>query len=132
MKDPLHEIQLRADRLMIGALVALFGLTLVLAPQYNTWKGAFLVGLPALAIPLAAMWLAPGSAVSRLIVAAALMVFTALNIHQAYGMVEMHFGVFVLLAFLLCYRDWRPIVLAAAIVAVHHFTFNFFQELDDK
>ena len=62
-------------------------------------------------------------------VAAMLMVFCALNIHQAYGMIELHFGIFVCLAFLLCYRDWRPIVFGAAVTAVHHLSFNYFQEL---
>jgi methyl-accepting chemotaxis protein len=39
-------------------------------------------------------------------------------------MIELHFGIFVCLAFLLCYRDWRPIALAAAVTAVHHLSFN--------
>jgi methyl-accepting chemotaxis protein len=67
--------------------------------------------------------------VTRLVIAAALMVFCALNIHQAYGMIELHFGIFVLLAFLLCYRDWRPIVTGALVAAVHHLSFNYFQQL---
>jgi methyl-accepting chemotaxis protein len=35
----------------------------------------------------------------------------------------------VLLAFLLCYRDWRPIVVGAGVAAVHHLSFNYFQQL---
>lgn len=58
-----------------------------------------------------------------------LMVFCALNIHQSYGMIELHFGIFVCLAFLLCYRDWRPIVFGALVAALHHLSFNYFQEL---
>jgi len=45
-------------------------------------------------------------------------------------MIELHFGVFVILAFLLCYRDWIPIVISAAVVAVHHLIFNYLQELN--
>lgn len=55
--------------------------------------------------------------------------FSALNIHQAYGLTELHFGIFVLLAFLLCYRDWRPVVMAAGVAAVHHLSFSYFQEM---
>jgi len=57
------------------------------------------------------------------------MVFSALHIHQAAGINELHFGIFVLLAFLLCYRDWFVIVVAAAVIAVHHLLFNYLQEL---
>jgi methyl-accepting chemotaxis protein len=57
------------------------------------------------------------------------MFFSALHIHQAMGMTELHFGIFVLLAFLLSYRDWRPIVIAAAVAAVHHLSFNYLQTL---
>jgi methyl-accepting chemotaxis protein len=35
----------------------------------------------------------------------------------------------VLLAFLLCYRDWRPILMAAGVAAVHHVSFYYLQEL---
>ena len=71
----------------------------------------------------------PGSLATRLTVAAMLMVFCALNIHQSYGMIELHFGIFVCLAFLLCYRDWRPIAFGAVVTAIHHLSFNYFQEL---
>lgn len=45
------------------------------------------------------------------------------------GMAEFHFGIFVLLAFLLCYQDWRVIVIAAAVAAAHHLSFNYLQQL---
>jgi methyl-accepting chemotaxis protein len=65
--------------------------------------------------------------VTRCTIAAALMIFTGLHIQQVHGMIEMHFGVFVLLAFLLFYRDWVPLVVAVGVVAVHHFAFDFLQ-----
>ncbi|GIX39195.1 MAG: hypothetical protein KatS3mg128_0244 [Silanimonas sp.] len=58
---------------------------------------------------------------------AAFMVLSAGLIQVAGGMIEMHFSIFVLLAFLLIYRDWRPIVLAAAVIAVHHLGFALAQ-----
>lgn len=39
----------------------------------------------------------------------------------------LHFGVFVVLAFLLEYLDWRVIVLGAVMFAVHHFAFDRLQ-----
>ena len=127
--DPLFHTHVRADRLMVGALWALAVLSFALAPWYQTWGLAVAIGIPAAGIPSLMAYAFPGSLATRLTVATALMVFCALNIHQAFGMIELHFGIFVLLAFLLCYRDWRPIVLGAGVAALHHLSFNFFQEL---
>jgi methyl-accepting chemotaxis protein len=43
-----------------------------------------------------------------------------LHIHQAQGLLEMHFGVFVIIAFTAIYRDWVPFIVVAAAIAVHH------------
>ena len=93
---------------MVGVLAGLLILTFALAPRYDTWQLALVVGVPAALIPGALAFIFPGSLLTRMSVAASLMVFCALNIHQMYGLAELHFGIFVLLAFLLCYRDWRP------------------------
>jgi methyl-accepting chemotaxis protein len=53
--------------------------------------------------------------------------FVILHIQLARGMTEFHFGVFVTLALVLVYRDWRPIVLTAALFAVHHVLFDRLQ-----
>ncbi|XZG69635.1 methyl-accepting chemotaxis protein [Chitinibacteraceae bacterium HSL-7] len=116
-----------ADRLMLQTLAALMLLSLGLAPWYGTWGPALLIGLPAL---LLGGWLyrsASGQLVCRIGMAAALMVFAALIIHQGRGLIELHFTIFVLLAFLLYYRDWKPLVTGAAVIAVHHVLFAILQ-----
>ncbi|MDQ2819002.1 MAG: methyl-accepting chemotaxis protein [Pseudomonadota bacterium] len=118
-----------ADRLMLGILWGLFGMALALSSLHDTWHWAWLIGLPAVLVPMAMMHFYPGERPARLAVGVAFMVFCALHIHQAAGKNEVHFGIFVLLAFLLCYRDWTVIVAAAATVALHHLTFNYLQEL---
>jgi methyl-accepting chemotaxis protein len=120
---------LRADRLMCGILWCLFAFALALSGLFDTLRWALLVGLPAALVPTLLVLVAGGTRLSRMAVGAALMVFCALHIHQAAGRTELHFGIFVLLAFLLCYRDWSVIVVAAATVAVHHLSFNYLQEL---
>jgi len=50
-----------------------------------------------------------------------------LQINLGRGTIEFHFGVFVTLALLLVYRDWRPIVASAAFFAVHHVLFDRLQ-----
>jgi methyl-accepting chemotaxis protein len=51
----------------------------------------------------------------------------ALQIQLAGGQLEFHFGVFVVLAFLLVYLDWTVIVFGAALFAVHHIAFDRMQ-----
>ena len=128
-RDPLQATHIRADRLMVGVLWCLAILSFALAPWHDTWVWALNIAIPAAVVPTFMAYALPGSLATRLTVAAMLMVFCALNIHQSYGMIELHFGVFVLLAFMLCYRDWRPIAFAAVVTAVHHLAFNYFQEL---
>lgn len=67
-----------------------------------------------------------GTRIYRFIVAALLMLFAALLIHLSGGLIEMHFQIFVALAFLILYYDWLPIVIAAVLIAVHHVLFNAF------
>jgi methyl-accepting chemotaxis protein len=118
----------KADRLFLVVLWALFATSLALAVVYDSLMPAVAAGLPFALVPSALILAAPGRLVTRLSVAVSLMLFCALNIHQAHGMTELHFGIFVLLAFLVCYQDWRVIIAAAATAAVHHLTFNYLQE----
>jgi methyl-accepting chemotaxis protein len=118
-----------ADRLMLGIVWALFAVSLALSPVHDTLQWALLIGLPTAALTTALLLLRGGLRSTSMVVAAAMMVMAALHIHQAAGMTEVHFGIFVLLAFLLCYRDWAVVVTAAAVIAVHHLSFNYLQEL---
>lgn len=119
----------RADRLMLCVLWVLFIAALGLAGLHDTLKWALFVGLPTALIASALVLYAGGKRLTRMFIGAAIMIMTALHIHQAAGVTEAHFGIFVLLALLLCYRDWSVIVVAAAVVAVHHLSFNYLQEL---
>lgn len=119
--------RIRADRLMTGTLLAILLVSLLVAAFTDSWRVSLLVGVPALLVPVFIYRAAPGSLASRMAVASAFMVFSALLIQQTRGMIEAHFGIFVLLAFLLFYRDWRPLIAAAALIAVHHLAFNYMQ-----
>jgi methyl-accepting chemotaxis protein len=119
----------QADRLMVGILWGLFFMGLALSGLHDTLGWALAVGLPAALVPTALVAVAGGRRSTRIVVAVALMVFCALHIHEAAGRTELHFGIFALLAFLLCYRDWSVIVAAAGTIAVHHLSFSYLQEL---
>ncbi|WP_229259047.1 methyl-accepting chemotaxis protein [Duganella flavida] len=126
--DPLQAIAVQADKMMLCVLWALQLFSLALAGIHDTWMVALLVGLPAAGLPTLLHFSAPGSVLTRCVVAASVMVFAGLNIHQGAGLTELHFGIFVYLAFLLAYRDWKPIVVAAGVAAVHHLSFHYLQE----
>lgn len=79
------------------------------------------------AVAAVAYVLAPGTLASRLVLSFVQVSLVALHIQLARGMLEFHFGVFVTLALLLVYLDWRPIVWAAALFAVHHVVFDRLQ-----
>ncbi len=126
-KTYLFTIRRSGDRLLLCVVGVLLVMAFALAPLYGTWGEAFAIGAPTAGVVAWLVATRPGELVTRCTIAAALMIFTGLHIHQVHGMIEMHFGVFVLLAFLLCYRDWVPLVVAVGVVAVHHFAFDFLQ-----
>jgi methyl-accepting chemotaxis protein len=78
---------------------------------------------------LLAAALRPGSLLTRLAMAFSLSGLVVLQIQLSGGTLEFHFGVFVTLALLMVYLDWRPIVFGAALFAVHHVLFDRLQDL---
>jgi len=119
-----------ADKLMSMTLVALVAISFFIGYSNGTQFEALAIGVPALVIPLLFVKTMPGSVIARISLAAAFMVLSALFIQQTRGMNEAHFSIFILLAFLLYYRDWKPIFAAALVIAVHHISFNYFQTYD--
>jgi methyl-accepting chemotaxis protein len=117
----------RGHRLMLILSVGLLLTSFALAGWYGTWLEAIAIGIPALAVPAIMARISPQALITRIAFGFGFMIFAALHIHQAHGMLEMHFGIFVLLAFLLYYRDPWPIIGAAGLIAVHHLGFNYLQ-----
>ena len=70
---------------------------------------------------------ARGTLFSSLVLTTVQVALVALHIQLAHGELEYHFGVFVTLALLLVYLDWKPILLAAGLFAVHHVLFDRLQ-----
>jgi len=61
-----------------------------------------------------------GKPITRHVVAIAQMVMAGLLIHVSGGRIETHFQVFVSLAFLASYRDWRILIPATLVVLADH------------
>ncbi|OAX55895.1 methyl-accepting chemotaxis protein [Xanthomonas graminis] len=123
----LQKLAAAADRLFL-AVAAFFGLIgLAIAWRQGVWTPWLAVTLPTLMVIALQVQLYPGTLLSRCTMALGLMVLAAVLIQQAGGMTEIHFGVIVLIALLLYYRDWRPILVASAAIAVHHLLFFWLQ-----
>jgi len=125
--DGLAAFRASADRLLVGALAFHLLVCLVAAAFTDSWLAAITVGVPAFLVPLLLSRMAKGALVTRIAVGCAFMIFSALLIQQTHGAIEAHFGIFVLLAFLLLYCDWRPLLAAATLIAVHHVAFAWLQ-----
>ena len=85
----------------------------------HVWTAIFLGG----AISSFPIYLAlkhAGKPLTRYVIAVAQMLTSALLIHLTGGRIETHFHVFGSLAFLACYRDWKVLVPASAVVAIDH------------
>ncbi|MBA6419769.1 MULTISPECIES: methyl-accepting chemotaxis protein [Pseudomonas] len=118
---------LQADRVMLGVLWLCMLASLALASWYGTWAQALVVGGGTLMVMHGLHALGKGGRLFRCAIGAAFMVMAALHINQSRGTMEMHFSIFVLLAFLIYYRDWMPILVATLVIAVHHLMFFYLQ-----
>ena len=127
--DAMATVYRSADRMLLAVLAVCTAAAAALGLHYGELGLALAVGLPLLGVSAALVHGAPGSLATRLWMGFAFMAVTALQIQVARGLTELHFGFFVGLAFLLAYRDWKPIVAAAATAAVHHASFNVLQQL---
>ncbi|WP_349656771.1 methyl-accepting chemotaxis protein [Xanthomonas sp. 10-10] len=120
-------LAIKADRLFLWLAVLQSAGSLALAWSQGQWTTFLAVTLPSLMLMAWQVHANPGTRLTRITNALVLMALVAATIQQAHGLVEMHFGVFVILALLLYYRDWLPVVVAAGAIAVHHLAFYWLQ-----
>ena len=118
-----------SNLILLMTLLASGVAALAIGQHYGTLSLA--IGAVALLLALggAAFWLAPDRALGWIVLTTCNVAMVALHIQLGRGTIEFHFGVFVLLGLLLVYCDWRPIVLAAALFAVHHVGFDRLQAM---
>ncbi|WP_039988465.1 hypothetical protein [Paraglaciecola arctica] len=97
----------KTNKIFTYLFCALFLESLLLAFFFDSYISALVIGFPALLVPLYFNRTAPLAAITRHVSAMATMIFAALHIHQTNGLIEVHFEIFILLAFLIIYQDWR-------------------------
>jgi len=118
----------RADKTMLIVIGLMFAYSLGLSFMHDTLALAVIVGGATTLLAFLLFKFSPGRRTTRIYMGLALMMLTALQVHQAHGMIEMHFGFFAFLALLLYYHDWITVVVSAAFVAVHHLGFFYLQQ----
>lgn len=118
---------LTGDRVMVTAIVVSFAIALAIGAEYEQFRLAAAIGSVLAAGGLVGWWLNPGTLFSRLMLTTAQVLLVALHIQLGRGTTEFHFGVFVTLGLLMVYVDWRPLLLAAGLFAVHHVGFDRLQ-----
>ncbi|MGB0988070.1 MAG: methyl-accepting chemotaxis protein, partial [Pseudoalteromonas spongiae] len=117
----------KANRIFSAVLIGQFIITLIIAFFTDTWFEGIAIGLLIVALPLFLINTAPFASVTRHAVGIAVQLFAALHIQQAMGLTELHFEIFVMLAFLSFYRDWQVILSSVLFIAVHHILFFIVQ-----
>jgi signal transduction histidine kinase len=132
-REHLFQVQRQTD-LMFAALMAVqwvFAIVIALVVSPWAWEGkvrsvhvhvyaALILGGLLSGLPIAMVLRRPGWVANRYVIAVAQVLWSALFIHLTGGRIETHFHIFVSLAFLSFYRDWRVLVPATIVVAADH------------
>jgi len=121
----------RSDKILFWLIVLNWAIVSTVGGYgYGTYLfGAMAGGLLTL-IAAGAYFLMSGTLASRLIIAICLVSMSFILIQQHLGRIEMHFLIFVLLAFLVIYQDVLPMLAASLTVAIHHFLTNYLQSVN--
>jgi methyl-accepting chemotaxis protein len=117
------------DRIVLAALCLAGAASLAISQYYGAMTVALVVTGLLVVLGGASHAIGAGSLASRMVLALCLSGMVALHIQLGRGTLEFHFGVFVTLALLLVYRDWRPILASAGFFAVHHLLFDRLQAM---
>jgi len=117
----------KVNKIFSSVLVILFVESIALAFVYGTYTEALVIGLPAMLIPLWLMRVSPDATLTKHASALSAMIYACLHIHQLNGLIEVHFEIFILMAVLIIFSDWKVFISAVLLVAVHHLSFYFMQ-----
>ncbi len=127
VKTAMDHVSLQADRLMLVLVAIASLLAFPIGWHYTnmdiaSWAAPLLIALAGVLYACCA-----GRVVTRYALPLILCAAVALQIQVSLGTVEFHFGVFVTLALVMVYRQWRVVVACAVFFAVHHILFDRLQ-----
>jgi hypothetical protein len=138
-EEQLHARHVRVDRMFTWLFLVQYaaGIIAALTVSPYAWEGkvhtihlhvwvAVLGGAGIIILPILLSIFRPGTTLTRHVIAASQMLFSALLIHLTGGRIETHFHVFGSLAFLAFYLDWTVLITATVVVAGDHFLRGIF------
>ena len=113
---------------LLAVLIAGFSLlNIALAWRFDSLSATWPGSLAVIAAVSACWYLCREHWLSGVLVACLGAVAVGLHINALRGYPEAHFAVFVMIAAMMAYRHWLPVVTAAGAVAVHHLLVNELQ-----
>lgn len=115
------------DKVMMATTLGAWLLSLAYASQHGTWGLAIGLGGLFTLVNFAAIKVINHEQWTPAIIGVVFMCFVSLHVHQLQGMIEAHFGYFVLLAALFTYMNMLTLVCAAAAAAVLHVAIHMLQ-----
>ena len=135
----LHTRRVRVDRMFTWLFLAQYAAGIIAAVTISpyAWEGkvhtvdlhvwiAAAGGAGIIILPILLAVFRPGTVLTRHVIAASQMLFSALLIHLTGGRIETHFHVFGSLAFLAFYLDWTVLITGTVVVAADHFLRGLF------
>lgn len=127
IQHAIQAVSRQADGLMLVLIGVYALLALPIGGYYSSIDAALLVAPILIALALAVFTLCRGSAFSRYALPLLLCACVMLHIQVSLGTLEFHFGVFVTLALVMVYRQWRVVLACAVFFAIHHILFDRLQ-----
>lgn len=128
VKLQLKDDFIKADKFMlIIGVLAFVVVSFITSIRYSTYQFGMINGLIALALIGAGYFGFRGTTMGRIIIGIGLSIFPMIMIQQQLGMIEMHFVLFVIAAFLAIYKDITAILAATVAIAFHHILFFILQ-----
>ena len=129
IKDKLISNDIENDKLIL-ILIFIHWLvaSTLMAVSYNTYLFGFLNGAILTAISYITYRYYKGTVFSRVVFGSVLLSFSAIYIQQHLGRIEIHFHIFVAIAFLTIYKDYFAALAATSVILIHHVIGNILQD----
>jgi methyl-accepting chemotaxis protein len=128
LKENLTEDFKKTDKFMlIISFVNFLVVSALTSISYGTYIFGIVAGGAIFLLTFLAYKFFCGTAISRIIFGVAFMIYPAIMISQNLGLIEMHFGFFILVAALASYKDITALLAATVTAATYHLFFTYLQ-----
>jgi serine phosphatase RsbU (regulator of sigma subunit)/putative methionine-R-sulfoxide reductase with GAF domain len=124
-----RKIHRKGDKLAGLFILGFFVLGLLLSPLYNSWRLSLILGSTCTIVYFICYFFWSGTLFSRLIIASLYALFTIQLLMQVHGLAEMRFIIFVNMAILILYQDWKVTIPYSTFVIAPYIIILFLPQL---